>query len=315
MIVDGVVDAEDYYQGEWKANLPDADKGIEFFFQSCHEAGKSVCKSWADSPEAIKARFDAALKSLAEDPLPVSNQIRPDIVTIEDLKILVLQAPYIPVLLFPLLDETLIGIEQRNFDDLFLLTSVGTIQDTCSDELSQLYSDFEPLPFIHCTDANNRFNLSTFESWQDYANQLINQSHYLGDTWAVVTAILCRKLNIRAPASQVFEGYPSANNTLNPLLFASTKVDPVTPLRAAEKMQARFAGAGLLVQNSVGHTTSSTPSKCTYEYFQKYMKDASLPPAGTSCDPDYLPFQGKGPGLPNIFRRGLHKRIVPRIGL
>jgi hypothetical protein len=75
------------------------------------------------------------------------------------------------------------------------------------------------------------------------------------------------------------------------LLFVSTAIDPVTPLRAAEKMVKRFGGARLLVQDSVGHASTSSPSKCTYAVLRRYLDTGELPEEGKHCASDKVPFR------------------------
>ena len=84
-----------------------------------------------------------------------------------------------------------------------------------------------------------------------------------------------------------------ARNTSYPLLVLSTRYDPVTPLPDARVVQERFAGAGLLVQDSVGHCSLSSPSVCTAKYVRRYFEDGVLPEEGTTCGVDELPLIGK----------------------
>lgn len=289
IIVDGVADGEDYYQGQWLNNFVDTDEAFETFFEYCFEAGKN-CSFWANSSSAIKARYQAIVDDLSLNPIPISSSSSPAIATIDVFKKFQLSTVYTPLEKFPLLADILVELEQRNATTFAKSSGIGTLQDDCFDELNGC-TDFEPRPFIACTDANGRTNLSTFDDWVNHANTLIAISKYAGEAAASETSpILCRNLNIKAPESQVFQGYPGANRTSNPLLFFSTLLDPVTPLRNAEKMAARFGGAGLLKQNSTGHCTTSAPSECTWRHARRYMKNGTLPEAGTVCQPDVLPF-------------------------
>lgn len=304
VIVDGVSDAEDYYQGKWSKNLNDADAAFRYFFQSCYDAGKDGnCSFWADSPSAIEARLQAIVDDLEANPIPVAIDT-PAIVTVSDLKAVMLQVPYQPLDTFSAFADTLVELEKRNATRLAYASGVGLrLKNDCASTTPEVFQDTEPPYFIGCIDANQRFNLSTYESWVEYANGLVNQSKYLGEGWAGLISVNCRKLGIKAPKSQIFEGYPGANKTSNPLLFVSTAIDPVTPLRAAEKMAKRFGGARLLVQDSVGHTSASSVSACTYGYFKKYLNDASLPDDGTHCKADHFPFRDQSAGASSKLKK------------
>ncbi|KAF2872346.1 TAP-like protein-domain-containing protein [Massariosphaeria phaeospora] len=293
MILDGVVDVEDYYLGKWESNLPDTDAAISSFFKYCFEGGEEACGFWSKSPEAIETRFHAVLDNLRDNPIIVVGDVDfPVIVTYSHFQLLLANVPYAPSALFPLLASTLTSLEQGNGALLASYLSLGQRVDECAiDPLTAPVGDLEPRQFIACTDGNGRFNLSTFDSFVAHVDLLVDQSHYLGETWAAGTSVNCRSLNIRAPESQIFTGTPSADSTSNPILFIGNTLDPVTPLRAAEKMSKLFGGARLLTQNSVGHGFMSADSSCTMGYVQQYLKDASLPDEGTVCESEEVPFK------------------------
>jgi len=288
IVVDGIVDAEAYYQGSWANELVDADKAFHYFFQTCFSAGRNgSCAFWADSPAAIEARFDAVIEDLTLHPIPVALGA-PSLFTISDFKKYMSRVPYRPMQTFSRFARVLVQLEQRNPLPLINFLEIVHGPGECTAPSDK---DYESGVFIGCTDANGRNNLSTYDVWLDRANQFVETSKYMGEYWAAITEIQCHKLEIRAPESQVFDGYPGANQTSNPLLFVSTTIDPVTPLYAAEKMVKRFGGAGLLVQDSVGHSSISSPSECTRGYVRRYFETAELPEEGTHCAPDRVPFR------------------------
>jgi pimeloyl-ACP methyl ester carboxylesterase len=292
IVVDGIVDAEDYYEGKWSANLPDADEAFRYFFQACYEAGEQgLCPFWADSPSAIEARFDAIVENLALEPIPLALEI-PTIITIADLKMFMVGVPHTPMEIFPKFAHILVELEERTAYRLAAERGIGQKPSDCI-AAPGATSDSGPKYFISCTDANGRFNLSTYDAWVEHANRLVEQSQYLGEAWASITAIQCRKLNIKAPQSQVFKGQFGAKKTSNPLLFVSTRLDPVTPLRAAKKMVKMFGGAALLIQNTVGHASISSRSSCTAGTVRNYFQNAALPEKGTICESLDVPFKSK----------------------
>jgi pimeloyl-ACP methyl ester carboxylesterase len=232
VIVDGILDVENYYRGKWE--LPDADKAFRSFFQTCYDAGQNgTCAFWATSPAAIEARYNTVVANLARNPIPVVLET-PAIATVSDLKQLIAQAAYDPIILFQIVAQVLAELERRDASTLASFMSLGRRTGECTPGPDAY--DNEPRLLIACTDANGRFNLSTYDGWVDYANDFIKQSQFLGESWASYTSVQCHKLNIKPPKSQVFEGSPGANWTSNSLLFISSAVDPVTPLRAAQKL-------------------------------------------------------------------------------
>jgi pimeloyl-ACP methyl ester carboxylesterase len=305
VVVDGVVDGEDYYEGKWLANVVDADKAFRYFFQTCYDAGKNgTCSFWDESPAKIEARYQAIVDDVTLNPIPVSGGTTPAILTVNDLKYIQAGAVYDLLSYATILSDALVQLEKRNATLIAQYLGIGTRkQSDCKTTNPELYGDTEPRQFIACIDANQRYNLSTYDAWVTHANTLVNASKYLGEAWAPSTAVACRNLVIKAPKSQIFEGYPAANRTSNPLLFVSTAIDPVTPLRAAEKMVKRFGGARLLVQDSVGHASTSSASKCTYAVLKRYMDTGELPEEGKHCASDKVPFRDQ-PGVV-LRKRGL----------
>ncbi|KII90368.1 hypothetical protein PLICRDRAFT_38880 [Plicaturopsis crispa FD-325 SS-3] len=81
-----------------------------------------------------------------------------------------------------------------------------------------------------------------------------------------------------------------AGKTAHPLLVISPQFDPVCPLHDARAVQARYEGAGLLVQKSYGHCSISSPSLCTAKNVRAYFVNGTVPAEGTECDVDELPF-------------------------
>jgi hypothetical protein len=140
-------------------------------------------------------------------------------------------------------------------------------------------------------DAAGRYNLSSEQKWEEHVARLNAQSKWAGNAWASI-ALVCKDLDIVPPSDQRIYGVPSANATASPILFIGNAVDPVTPIGGAYKMAGLFGGSRVLKQNSVGHCTISSYSKCTVGYIQGYLGDGKLPEVGTVCEPEGLPFAG-----------------------
>jgi pimeloyl-ACP methyl ester carboxylesterase len=95
----------------------------------------------------------------------------------------------------------------------------------------------------------------------------------------------------------------------NPILLASSKYDPATPLSSAIETLALMNEGGLnnavlLQQDSVGHCTISQESTCTINAFREYMLQGKLPAPGTVCQPNIAnPFLPKKGIAPSAFDR------------
>ena len=82
------------------------------------------------------------------------------------------------------------------------------------------------------------------------------------------------------------EGKPSA-----PILFASSRLDPVTPKRYAYSMAELHPGSTVVLLDAVGHTSFVMPSKCLKSHIEKYFEAGEMPKNGTMCKGDCEPFK------------------------
>ena len=57
-------------------------------------------------------------------------------------------------------------------------------------------------------------------------------------------------------------------------------------------MARQLARARLLTVHGYGHTVLTNPSACANRYVSRYFIDKALPPEGTSCKQDRMPFSG-----------------------
>lgn len=294
MILDAVVDADNYYQGKWTNNLPDADAAIKTFFRDCHAGGKENCPLWDETPEAIERRFHTVLDKLAAVPMSVSasRAVRaPDIVTVGDLKMFISQAAYVPAILFPRLAQIMKELENGNATSLAQFAISRPDLDSC-DQYRRHTTAVEPRYYIACNDGNNRFNVSNIADYTALVRDQQQQSKYMGEWWATGTGIMCRQLRVNPPESQIFPAtFPHVNETSHPILFVGNTADPVTPLRHAQKMQKLFGGAGLLTQNSAGHSMTAAASLCTERLVSEYVESGKLPAEGTVCEAEEIPFK------------------------
>jgi hypothetical protein len=179
MVLDGVVDAEDYYSLGWRSNLYDADKALDSFIQSCFPAGgKESCAFWGPSVHNIRSRLDALLQNLKYNPISILPGVTtcplPMLATYSDLKQLIFQATYIPAKRFPNLAAILAGLEQGNTTAYAIPVTDGTIPaNPCTYAPSAATTDVDTL--IKCVDGagEKRFrSISQFEAYVDVLTSL-----------------------------------------------------------------------------------------------------------------------------------------------
>jgi len=209
MVLDGVMDADDYYAGGSRIDQVDTNKAADTFFSYCFEAGPDHCPFYgnASGPEKIKQRFKELPTQLGEHPIVVSDPevtSRPRLVGSEDVKSLFVQSLYNALETFPSFATTLMELEQRDATSLFR-SSGGAGVERPLNETRVLYDDDQTQIQTICADANGHFNVSTFEQYVALDTYFRKLSFYGGEGQAFVYAF-CRGLKIEPPKSQVLNG-------------------------------------------------------------------------------------------------------------
>ena len=279
MIIDGVMDLEDHFNGGWEKSIVDNDEATRFFFKRCFEAGPALCKFHQNATrwEELEERYNDILKNLKQAPIPVGDltiaaqsvktpglPIMPSLFRWQDLVGYMFLASYLSSPAETLaLDQILVELQARAGSGIAEVTAGSLILSTFPE-----YDDRMGRSLINCLDANRRFNTSEFPQYKAFVEQLYNTSVYGGLNTAYQSGPICSHLDISPPESQAFDGMfahlgkklradcspgvPRVPSTSTPILLVSTLWDPVTPLPAAKKMHSLFPGSGLLMANNSG---------------------------------------------------------------
>ncbi|KAK6063034.1 hypothetical protein SCUP515_12773 [Seiridium cupressi] len=183
MILDGVLNAEQYYENDWKDTVDQMDETMEKFATFCHSAGPETCSFWGPTPADIMARLDGIIHQLQDHPVPLSGvQSRdlPTMVTYSDLKALFINTIYEPLSTFPVAADILHQLEGGNVSALAgMFDGLG---DTSDARL-----------VIQCADSYRRNTLTTIEEFKSYAEYTTSKSRYIGDIYPIfIESILWR---------------------------------------------------------------------------------------------------------------------------
>ncbi|KAL6249092.1 hypothetical protein RBB50_004155 [Rhinocladiella similis] len=302
MVLDGVVDSEDYYNGPWLQNLHDTDRILHKIMQYCSDAGPGLCRFWRPGgSQAILAAYESLLHDIWNDPLSVVGDQRrgPEIITWTDLKMVVKDALYQPIMLGPIAVELLQDITngtgsvfaeyKQNGRTPSCRSQQCEIDGPYSEEcVSPGWNELEATPAILCSDAQD-IGSFTEDEFRSYWRLLQDQSSSMGDYWAQ-TRLSCA--GWKARAKWRFAG-PVSGNTSHPILWVSNTLDTVTPLRNAKKMNERFPRSVLLQQDCEGHCSIAAPSLCTAKAIRRYFQTGDMPDVGTLCETDAKPFESQ----------------------
>lgn len=204
MVLDGLLDAEQYYSNNWRDNVDQSDLAMAKFSELCHAAGSDVCSFWGPSPADITARLDSIIHKLQDQPIPISGvpEGMPALVTYSDFQAFLMFAIYEPLTGFPEMAEVFHQLENENATAL-----VGS-----SDRFG-IVSDADQV--IRCVDSYRRNKLRTIEDFKSYADDSVALSKYLGDTWPIFSrTMLCNAFEPDLPDSMMIHGK-------QPLIFRS----------------------------------------------------------------------------------------------
>ena len=105
--------------------------------------------------------------------------------------------------------------------------------------------------------------------------------------WWLWTSVGCASWS--ASAADRYAG-PWNRRTANPVLVVGNTYDPNTPYQGAVAMARQLARARLLTLDGYGHTSGADPSACVFRAYVAYLVQLRLPPRGTVCQPDRVPF-------------------------
>ncbi|KAK0838667.1 hypothetical protein LTR03_011845 [Friedmanniomyces endolithicus] len=328
-VLDGIADSHDYMAGGWSTNLQDTDLIFLKLAEHCWEGGKDNCAIWDEGgPPAILMNVERTTTDLVANPIsiPADATHAPAMVTWNDLRRLIRDIVYWPIRDFQFTAQVLHELSERNGTSLATWirsqrpSGLGEpLSKQC--EIDGPYSpacfatkngggpllSWEATYGIACSDGpGDRLN-QTKEEFKEYADRLMAQSKLMGAGWATIQ-LPCTAWHARPHWR--YEG-DFKNKTAVPVLFASTSIDPVTPLANAFRMAEGFEGAGVLQQDSEGHSTYSGISMCSMRAIREYFQSGTLPGKiggleneygwegyGAECGVDRKPFDGydaKGP--------------------
>lgn len=281
----------------WKTNLQDTEKIVDYFYKTCFTSGekcalsRSSDKKWED----IRDRVDQFIKQLDDAPVSVLDGKITNILTGYDVTLSFKGPLYSPYERFKRLAESLSAAIEGNYTALLgsATASIPKLDQICAHPNAtgpqSAFNDGGQA--VICGDGEDSTNV-TLAEYQAYVSELESQSPTFGGYWSQIR-FACTAWGVRPKwrfpgpfqtpehDAALVEGKPAA-----PLLFLSSRLDPVTPLRNAWKMSKGHPGSAVVIQESIGHCALATSSQCTKKIIQEYLEHGVLPESGTVCQPD-----------------------------
>ncbi|KAF8954240.1 hypothetical protein BDZ97DRAFT_1928523 [Flammula alnicola] len=182
LIIDGVVDADEYFGTKWSNNLVDAGKALESFFIGCAEAGPDGCDFWAPTPKDIRQNLTRLYDSVRSSPLPIKSRSTYGLLDYSGLRTVVFTALYSPYALFPLLARGLAELAAGNGTPIFERLSDPPFQCSCdpSEHMFDVHRDASTA--IICNDNHEIPN--NLEWTEKYFETMGKASPEFGDMWS-----------------------------------------------------------------------------------------------------------------------------------
>ncbi|KAJ7049955.1 hypothetical protein C8F01DRAFT_1092879 [Mycena amicta] len=271
VILDGVVDAEGWYQANLTLSASATDATLNSFFTGCAAAGPTLCAfatNASNTPQELSDRLTALTNAIRAQPVPVVTPAGYGLVDYSLLRQTIFGALYSPYTTFSTLAQALVDLEAGNGATLFNILTLPQFQ--CNVASNSTDAGIGVL----CGDAVEVHDtLEELTAFYHNAARLSQFAEFLVG-WGRVT---CSGWKVYR--EDRFKGPVAAANT-------SASVAIRVHYSCALKTIANFPGSVLLTQDSPGHTSTSAPSLCTLGYFNAYMINGTLPPPGTICTVD-----------------------------
>jgi pimeloyl-ACP methyl ester carboxylesterase len=274
-----------------------SDKGsaaaLNAFLDLCGHAPARSCAFSAGSPAATRARFATLLNRLAQHPVTIAGTTYTKAVAVDTVVNGLYQA-------LPILNLTDGWSDLATaLEDLWAATSGGpapaTIPSRARDfalagsgvqpDAGAPYSGAESALGVLCSDSPNPRIPAEYAAQAALASA---RSGVVGPDW-VWSAEACAQWPVLA--RDRYTG-PFNRPTAAPILVVGNTVDPATPYQNAVAMSHDLADARLLTLDGYGHTALANPSRCVAAAEDRYFVTGTLPPPGTVCHQNALPFGG-----------------------
>lgn len=181
------------------------------------------------------------------------------------------------------------------------LLGISPTPGTCSNVSNAQWASVERRNSVICLDGDDASSYGR-DYWKKHLKNHLNASA-VGGAVLATPKITCA--GWRARPNWVYKGpfgtpKPSKDGHIArlgkgsptaPLLFMSNRWDPITPLGSARKMAKAHPGAGLLIQESIGHGAIRGPfGPCVKKALAEYFDSGVVPAEELSCKPTRGPW-------------------------
>jgi pimeloyl-ACP methyl ester carboxylesterase len=277
MTLDGLVDPVGSSAGTaatLSAGLLGTDEVLEQFAGTCEAAGAERCALAGQGP--VLPRITALFDRLRQGPMPAPNASVPGTLSYGEamgaLKYAVLGHPALWPLVAGALEAAIQG------DGSYVK------EEALFDQGELFHRLTEPGQAIICADSPAR---QSPEQWPAVVRRMERISTIGGAPMGWTMGAACTAWP--AHAEDRYTG-PWAAPTRTPILLVNNRYDPNSPLAGARHVERLLGNAVLLVHEGYGHLSINDPSACVTRTVGRYLTELAVPPRGTTCGSDRVPF-------------------------
>jgi pimeloyl-ACP methyl ester carboxylesterase len=253
------------------------------FFRLCDAGGPTRCALAPNAESRFAALADRLRQGAITIPLPDGSVMHMDYSNLIVITLSYLY--YAPV--YPELAEILAGLESQA--DLAAvgrtLAGLEVFPGLIPKRGLIKYSNYnEAQVSVVCSDTDNPHSYTT---WEQDAIAAESRYGYFGPPWSWVVSICAQW-----PGSDSgrYVG-PFNRRTRNPVLVIGEQFDPATPYENAVTVADTLPGAALLTVYGWGHSANASfLSTCAIDVAGRYLTEVQVPPPGTVCNEDFVPF-------------------------
>jgi pimeloyl-ACP methyl ester carboxylesterase len=289
LVVDGVLDPIAWSTGrdDQAERLPfstrlRSDQGawatLKEFFRLCDQ-GAGNCAFSAGNP---RLRYAALAMRLLRQPAQLPDGQGGTVpFTYADLVATTLGAMYDPVS-WPDLADFLQQLDELTRPQA-AAAALRLVRRALGAHQQQDYENFvESFPGVACSDSDNPDRVA---AWSEAARASDRMFPYFGRLWTWITSI-CQPWPGRD--ADRYTG-PFTRQTAHPVLVVGNLFDPATRYQGAVTVARLLPRSRLLTLAGWGHT-SLTGSACVDAFVSRYLLSNRVPPPGTVCQPNVVPF-------------------------
>lgn len=269
------------------SGIVDSDLVMRKFLALCGRAGPTRC-ALARGGGSPGRRFDRLVAKLRRDPVPAPGASPPKL-TCGDLLVRFFVAQAAPVewpRFAAELDEAARG------DGAAMAKTVQAQGPALQRALNSAVA-------LQCADKPVPAKLGPSD-WPRALGSLARASAFNGPLQAWLLWAPCSAWTV--PAVHRYTG-PWNATTPDPVLVVGTRFGPRTDYGASVLVSKTLGNATLLTHEGYGHTSDADPSACVERDVARYLITLAIPPPGTVCRSDHLPFSPRFGQPPAAARR------------